>query len=190
MRIMLRPQIVGLFLTLVMSGCSTLAPSTALYWESVQGPVDDIDFDELHRSKFDREAKQLSREGLKAGLKVQLLLVDHQIEEDGKNPESGFQVTQYVGYVESVDGQTVVLKDAIQIIEGRSMNSVPVLGKIPYVSRIFGNSGVGRESRKMADDVVVPREKIAGAFELSASGAESLMLLQQVERIGVDCEKD
>ena len=188
MRVMLRPQIVGLFLTLVMCGCSTLAPSTALYWESLQGPVDDIEFDELHRSKFDRKAKQLSQEDLKAGLQVHLLLVDRQIEEDGKNPEARLQVTQYVGNVESVDGQTVVLKDAIQIIEGRSMNSVPVLSNIPDVSRMFKNTGVGRESRKLSDDVVVPREKIAGAFELSASGAESPMLLQQVEMIGVDYE--
>ena len=187
---MLRPQIIGLFLTLVVSGCSTLAPSTALYWDSVQGPTDDIDFDELHRSKFDREAKQLSQEGLKAGLQVHVLLRDTQIEEDGKNSEAHFEVTQYVGKVESVDGQTVVLNDAIQIIVGRSMNSAPVLSKIPFVSRMFGNSGVGRESRKISDDVVVPREKIAGAFELSASGAESLMLLQQVERIGVDYEYD
>lgn len=185
---MLQLQIIGLFLTVVVSGCSTLAPSTASYWESVQGPADDIGSDELHRSKFDREAKQLSQEGLKTGLQVHLLLVDRQIEEGGVNPEARLKVTQYVGKVESVDGQAVVLKDAIQIIEGRSMNSVPVLGKIPYVSRMFRNSGVGRESRKMSDDVVVPREKIAGAFELSASGAESLMLLQQVERIGVDYE--
>jgi general secretion pathway protein D len=95
-----------------------------------------------------------------------------------------------MGTVESVDGQTVVLNDAIQIIEGRSMHSVPVLSKIPYVSRMFRNSGVGRESRKMSAVVVVPREKIAGAFELSASGAETLLMLQQVDRIGVDYEED
>ena len=106
-------------------------------------------------------------------------------------PEVHFHVTQSImGTVESVDGQTVVLKDAIQIIEGRSMHSVPVLSKIPYVSRMFRSSGIGRESRKMPDDVVIPREKIAGAFELSASGAESLILLRQVERIGVDYEED
>jgi hypothetical protein len=127
---------------------------------------------------------------MKPGVQVQLLLVDRKVKGDGEFPKVRFYITEYLGTVKSVDGQTVVLKDAIQIIEGRSMNSVPVLSKIPYVSRMFGNSGVGRESRKMSDDVVVPREKIAGAFELSASGAESLMLLQQVERIGVDYEED
>ncbi len=40
----------------------------------------------------------------------------------------------------------------------------------------------------MPDDVVISRDKIAGAFELSASGAESLVLLLQVERMGVDYE--
>jgi hypothetical protein len=185
---MLRPQIMGLFLTLAGSGCSTLTPSTALYWESMQAPADDIDSDQFHRSKLDREAKQLSQEGLKTGLKVHVLLVDRQIKEEGKNPEVRLHVTQYLGMVQSVDGQTVVLKDAIQIIEGRSMHSVPVLSKVPYVSRMFRNSGVARESRKMPDDVVLPRERIAGAFELSASGAETLMMLRQSERIGVHYE--
>ena len=130
---MLRPQIMGLFLTLAGSGCSTLTPSTALYWESMQAPADDIDSDQFHRSKLDQEAKQLSQEGLKTGLKVHVLLVDRQIKEEGKNPEVRLHVTQYLGMVQSVDGQTVVLKDAIQIIEGRSMHSVPVLSKVPYV---------------------------------------------------------
>ncbi len=187
---MLRPQLMGLFLTLIGSGCSTFTPSTLLYWETLQAPAEEPDLDQLHQSKFDREAKQLSQGDLKAGLQVQLLLVDRQIEEDGQLPEVHFHVTQYMGTVESVDGQTVVLNDAIQIIEGRSMHSVPVLSKIPYVSRMFRNSGVGRESRKMSAVVVVPREKIAGAFELSASGAETLLMLQQVDRIGVDYEED
>jgi hypothetical protein len=187
---MLRRQIIGLSLILVVSGCSTLAPSTALYWESMQGPSDDIDFGEFHRSKFDREAKQLAQEGLKAGLQVHLLLVDRQNEEDRKNSEVHLQVTQYVGKVESVDRQTVVLKEAIEIIERRSMHSVPVLSKIPYASRMFRNSGVGRESRKMSEDAIIPRDKIAGAFELSASGAESLILLRKVERIGVNYVED
>ena len=187
---MLRPRLLSLLLVLTGSGCSMLTPSTPLSGENVQYPVEDLEFRQLQESKFDREAKQLSQEGMKPGVQVQLLLVDRKVKGDGEFPKVRFYITEYLGTVKSVDGQTVVLKDAIQIIEGRSMNSVPVLSKIPYVSRMFGNSGVGRESRKMSDDVVVPREKIAGAFELSASGAESLMLLQQVERIGVDYEED
>ena len=185
---MLRPRLLSLLLALIGSGCSMLTPSTPLYRENMPSPVEDLEFRQLQESKFDREAKQLSHEGVKPGVKVQLLLVDRQIEGGGEFSKVRFYMTEYVGTVKSVDGQTVVLKDAIQIIEGRSMNSVPVLSKIPYVSRMFRNSGVGRESRKLSDDVVVPREKIAGAFELSASGAESLMLLQQVEMIGVDYE--
>ena len=87
---MLRPQLMGLFLTFTGSGCSTFTPSTLLYWETLQAPAEDSNFDQLHQSKFDGEAKQLSQEGLKAGLQVQLLLVDRQIEEDGSFLKSTF----------------------------------------------------------------------------------------------------
>ena len=190
MNFMLRLRLLSLLLVLTGSGCSMLTPSTPLSRDNMQSPVEDLEFRQLHESKFDREAKQLSQDGMKPGVKVQLLLVDRQVEGDGEFPKVRFYMTEYLGTVKSVDGQTVVLKDAIQIIEGRSMNSVPVLSKIPYVSRMFRNSGVGRESRKMSADVVVPRKKIAGAFELSASGADHLLMLQQVDRIGVDYEED
>ena len=167
-----------------------LAPSTHLYWQTLQAPAEDPDFDQLHRSKFDRKAKQLSQEGLKAGLQVQLLMVERQIEKKGQSPEAHFKMTQYLGTVESVNAQTVVLKDAIQIIESGATRGVPIVNKVPYFSRMFRNSGVGRESRKMPDDVTIPRNKIAGAFELSASGAETLMFLQQVERMGIDYEEE
>lgn len=187
---MLRSQFMGVFLTLAGSGCSMLTPSTQLYWESSQVPAEDANFDQLHKSKFDRDAKQLSQDCLKAGQQVQLLLVDRQFAEKGRLPEVRFHMTQYIGTVESVDGQNVVLKDAIQIIEGRNTQAVPIVSKVPYFSRLFRNTGVSRESFRMPDDVVVPRDRIARAFELSASGAETLILLQQVERIGVDFEVD
>ena len=190
MILILRLQIIGICLTLAGSGCSMLAPSTHLYWQTLQAPSEDPDFDQLHRSNFDRDAKQLSPEGLKAGLQVQLLMVERQIEKKGQSPEAHFKMTQYLGTVESVNAQTVVLKDAIQIIEGGATRGVPIVSKVPYFSRMFRSTGVGRESRKMPDDVTIPRNKIGGAFELSASGAETLMFLQQVERIGVDYEED
>ncbi len=33
--------------------------------------------------------------------------------------------------------------------EGRTMYGVPILNKIPYVSRLFKNSGVGRETESV-----------------------------------------
>ena len=33
--------------------------------------------------------------------------------------------------------------------ESRKMNGVPILNKVPYVSRLFKNSGVGRETESI-----------------------------------------
>ncbi|MFG0334179.1 MAG: hypothetical protein ACF8TS_12510, partial [Maioricimonas sp. JB049] len=44
------------------------------------------------------------------------------------------------------DGGTVLLGGVKRLREGRSMSGVPILNKIPYVSRLFKNTGVGRET--------------------------------------------
>ena len=43
---------------------------------------------------------------------------------------------------------------------------------------MFRNSGVGRTSNRMPDNVTIPRLKIGGAFELSPSGIEKLNRLR------------
>jgi general secretion pathway protein D len=47
------------------------------------------------------------------------------------------------------DGGTVLLGGVKRLREGRSMNGVPILNKIPYVSRLFKNTGVGRETESL-----------------------------------------
>ncbi|RMG38277.1 MAG: hypothetical protein D6725_07585 [Planctomycetota bacterium] len=47
------------------------------------------------------------------------------------------------------DGGTVLLGGIKALQEGRNMSGVPILNKIPYVSRLFKNSGVGREARSL-----------------------------------------
>ncbi|MGE0377293.1 MAG: hypothetical protein AB7Q45_17930, partial [Planctomycetaceae bacterium] len=47
------------------------------------------------------------------------------------------------------DGGTVLLGGIKRLREGRSMNGVPILNKIPYVSRLFKNTGVGRETESL-----------------------------------------
>ena len=64
-----------------------LTPSTPLFGQNVQSPVEDLEFRQLQESKFDREAKQLSQEGMKPGVQVQLLLVDRKVEGDGEFPK-------------------------------------------------------------------------------------------------------
>ncbi|HCS55046.1 MAG TPA: hypothetical protein DIW81_26255, partial [Planctomycetaceae bacterium] len=56
----------------------------------------------------------------------------------------------FVSTVVSVpDGGTVLLGGVKRLREGRNMAGVPILNKIPYVSRLFKNSGVGRETESL-----------------------------------------
>lgn len=54
------------------------------------------------------------------------------------------------------DGGTVLLGGVKRLREGRSMAGVPILNKLPYVSRLFKNTGVGRETESLMM-MVTPR---------------------------------
>lgn len=47
------------------------------------------------------------------------------------------------------DGGTILLGGIKRLKEGRNMAGVPILNKIPYVSRLFKNTGVGRETESL-----------------------------------------
>ena len=47
------------------------------------------------------------------------------------------------------DGGTVLLGGVKCLKEGRNMAGVPILNKIPYISRLFKNSGVGRDTESV-----------------------------------------
>jgi type II secretory pathway component GspD/PulD (secretin) len=54
------------------------------------------------------------------------------------------------------DGGSVLMGGIKRLKEGRKMAGVPILNKIPYVSRLFKNSGVGRETESLMM-MVTPR---------------------------------
>lgn len=63
----------------------------------------------------------------------------------------------FISTVVSVpDGGTVLLGGVKSLREGRNMAGVPILNKIPYISRLFKNSGVGRETESLMM-MVTPR---------------------------------
>ncbi|MCA9054198.1 MAG: hypothetical protein KDA75_10200 [Planctomycetaceae bacterium] len=69
--------------------------------------------------------------------------------------------TVQVSTVVSVpDGGTVLLGGVKRLREGRTMAGVPILNKVPYISRLFKNTGVGRETDSLLL-MVTPRIIIA-----------------------------
>ena len=60
-----------------------------------------------------------------------------------------FEVVNVTTTVSVPDGGTVLLGGIKRLREGRNMAGVPILNKLPYISRLFKNSGVGRETESL-----------------------------------------
>ena len=181
---MMRTQIMGLLLTLAGSGCAIMAPSGMQVTPAGMVPGQDAlgqDIDLLFKCRFDPAAEQISHDDFRPGQEVQIITVDRHVGKTWGSEEVSRTMTLYVGTVESVDGEKIVLKDVVRMVEGRTENGVAMLQSVPYLSRMFRNSGVGRTSSRMPDNVMIPREKIGGAFELSPSGIDKLARLRKGE---------
>ena len=67
-----------------------------------------------------------------------------------------FSSTTVVTTVSVPDGGAVGLGGIKRFWEGRTERGVPILNKIPYISRLFDNVGVGRDAQSMMM-MVTPR---------------------------------
>lgn len=67
------------------------------------------------------------------------------------------------------DGGTILLGGIKRMSEGRSEQGIPILSKIPYVSRLFRNTGVGRTSTSLML-MVTPRIIIQEEEEQAQTG--------------------
>jgi hypothetical protein len=67
-----------------------------------------------------------------------------------------FEIISVASTVSVPDGGTVLLGGIKRLREGRTMAGVPILNKLPYISRLFKNTGVGRETESLMM-MVTPR---------------------------------
>ena len=67
-----------------------------------------------------------------------------------------FEIVSVTTTVSVPDGGTVLLGGVKRLREGRNMAGVPILNKIPYLSRLFKNTGIGRETESLMM-MVTPR---------------------------------
>jgi hypothetical protein len=67
--------------------------------------------------------------------------------------DSGSGSLEVGGRLEQANDRWLVLHAEI---EGRSDSGVPMLNKVPYVTRLFKNTGIARS----ADDYWIPRERV------------------------------
>jgi general secretion pathway protein D len=67
-----------------------------------------------------------------------------------------FAITTVTTTVSVPDGGTVLLGGIKRLREGRTERGIPILNKVPYVSRLFKNVGIGREAQSLMM-MVTPR---------------------------------
>ncbi len=80
-----------------------------------------------------------------------------------------FAFTQVSTTVSVPDGGTILLGGIKRLAEGRAERGVPMLSKIPYISRLFRNVSVGRDARSLML-MVTPRIIIQEEEELAQTG--------------------
>ena len=92
----------------------------------------------------------------------------------------------FAGTVKANDGDRLVLQDVVMINETRSQTGVPIVSKVPYVSRRFKNTSVARQGISIPGEVALERSKILHASELTDDRFQTMRKNGGYERIGVD----
>ena len=83
-----------------------------------------------------------------------------------------FAFTNVSTTVSVPDGGTILLGGIKRLAEGRTERGMPMLSKIPYLNRLFRNTGVGRDARSLML-MVTPRIIIQEEEELAQTGYEA-----------------
>ena len=127
---------------------------------------------------------KLDPKQLKAGQHVQILTGGVP---DTHVPEIMIHSTMIAGTVKVMDGDRVVLQDVVLINEARSQNAVPIVSKVPYVSRRFKSTGPPRrQGISIPGEIALERSKILHACELTGDNFKTIRQNGGEERIGVD----
>lgn len=95
-------------------------------------------------------------------------------------------IEQIAGTIISVDENVLVLNNAVKLTEGRTATGTPVVSKLPYVSRLFKNSGMGRDAIAIPGEVSISRSEIQVIDALSSEDLAALQQHADSARIGVD----
>jgi len=164
---------------LVISGCAGLA-STGTMSSSSPDEAVHCDMATLHRieSRFhvvDSSAMEIHLKDLQAGQQVRLVTSASTLAEmkDGGNVNT----TEYVGTIDEIDADNIVLKDASLVTRAKVVRGTPIMSRVPYFSRMFKNTSIGQETHPLPHGVTVPLSKV-----IVALGASS----EIKERMGVD----
>lgn len=165
---------------LVISGCTGLASTGTM---SSSSPVEAVhcDMATLHRIEsgfhvIDSSGLQIKLKDLQAGQQVRLVTSASTVAEM-HDAGGNTRTTEYVGTIEAIDADNIVLKDASIVTSAKVVRGTPIVSRVPYFSRMFKNTSAAKETHPLPHGVTIPRSKVVVA--LGAGG-------EIVERMGVD----
>lgn len=138
----------------------------------------------LHRIEsgfyvIDPSASQIQLKDLQAGQQIRLVTSASTPAE--RKDGGSLNTTEYVGTIDAIDADNIVLKDASLVTSAKVVKATPIMSRVPYVSRMFRNTSLAKETHPLPHGVTIPRSKI-----IVALGAGS----EFTERIGVDFENN
>lgn len=166
---------------LVISGCAGLA-STEVMSSSTPGEAMHSDRATFHRIEsgfqvVDPSALQIQLKDLQPGQQVRLVTSASTVAEMRNG--GSLNTAEYVGTIDAIDADNIVLKDASLVTRAKVMRGTPIVNRVPYVSRLFKNTSVGQETHSLPHGVTVPRSKVIAALDADSE-------IEVRERIGVD----
>lgn len=174
------PRITFISIPLLMiTGCTGLT-STATMSSGTPGKAVVSDTATLHRIEsgfhvIDPSDLQIQLKDLQAGQQVRLVTSASTVAEMRNGGDLG--TTEYVGTIEAINADNIVLKDASLVTRARVVRATPILSRVPYISRVFRNTSTAKETHPLPHGVTIPRSNV-----IVALGADS----EFTERIGVD----
>lgn len=189
----MRQQLCGLafWATVAMwtSGCSLVQPAESKVQPEAarQMSMDELREIESFFVTGETSASALNPKQLNVGQHVQIVISGGS---DNEFPYSVAAPTKVAGTVKEVNADHVVLQDLMMVKTGRSQQGVPVVNKMPYFSRRFKNTSVGRVSTAVPGALTIELSSILHASEVSDVEFEAMQKNAQPERIGVDYDFD
>lgn len=166
------------------SGCSLVQPvASRTLLEPARPSIEQLSEMESYLVTCETSVPTLDPKQLNVGQHVQIMIGGMS---DDEFPYSVAIPTKVAGTVKEVNADHVVLQDVMMIKTGRSQQGVPVVSKVPYISRYFKNTGIARVSTAIPGALTIELSSILHTGEVSDVEFDAMQKNGKPQRIGVD----
>lgn len=170
-------------LIIPLHGCALIQSDTDSAKQVEDAPQ--LSMQDLHalESTFFTPVTTLDPHRIQPGQIVRVVTGQNQIDADSILV---IESAMMAGRVKEVLGERIVLSDVIVINQHRTEQAVPIVSKVPYVSRLFKNTGVAYSGTSIPGEVTISKSEILNAQELTETEFQNFPRADGYGRIGID----